>query len=396
MRVLVAPQELKGSLTAAEAASAIAAGVRDACPDARIDAVPLSDGGPGFVEALAKAAGGDRRTATARDPFGRPVEASYALIDAGRTAVIEMAEAAGLKRLRPQELDPRRASTLGVGDVIRAALDAGAGRLLIGVGGSATNDGGAGMAQALGVRLLDTEGKALPPGGAALARLARIDTRGLDPRLVDIESVVATDVRNILCGPEGASAVFGPQKGADAAAVAELDAALRHFAEIIDRDLGIDVRGVPGAGAAGGLGAGLLAFLRARPEPGFPLVAQATGLRERVAAARLVLTGEGQLDGQTGYGKTVAGVAALGQAAGVPVVALCGGLADGWQALLTSGLTAAFSIVPGPLTLAAAQAQAAALLRQTAAQVTRLVVAAGGEGESRSPARRSGRTAAPR
>jgi glycerate kinase len=231
------------------------------------------------------------------------------------------------------------------------------------------------MAQALGARLLDNTGRELPPGGAALARLARIDVRNLDPRIAECEVVAATDVRNPLCGPEGASAVFGPQKGADAAAVALLDAALATYATVIARDLGVDVRGLPGAGAAGGLGAGLVAFLGARLQSGFALVSEATGLQARLRTADLVLTGEGRLDGQTGYGKTVAGVAALGGEAGVPVVTLCGGLAGGWQSLLKSGLTAAFSIAPGPMTEDEMRAGAAALLADAAEQVVRLYVA---------------------
>ena len=372
--MLIAPQELKGSLTAREAAAAIAAGVRAAAPDAELDFAPLSDGGPGFVEAMLDAVSGEMRPVTARDPFGRPVQASFGLLEDGSTAVIEMAEAAGLKRLAAHELDPLRASTLGVGDLIRAALDAGARRLLIGSGGSATNDGGAGMAQALGVRLLDGAGQALPPGGAALAGLERIDTSALDPRLAACAVIAATDVRNPLCGPEGASAIFGPQKGATPADVTLLDSALGHYAAVVARDLGRDVRDLPGAGAAGGLGAGLVAFLNADLQPGFPLVASTIGLPARIAAADLVITGEGRLDGQTGYGKTVAGVAALGRAAGVPVVALCGGLVDGWQMLLARGLTAAFSITPGPLTLAEAEHDARGLLAAAAEQVVRVFI----------------------
>jgi glycerate kinase len=375
MRMLIAPQEFKGSLTARKAAEAIGRGAERAAPDADLDLLPLSDGGPGFVEAMHAALGGERRTVTVRDPLGRPVSADFALVDSGRTAVIEMAEAAGLKRLRVDERDTGRASTLGVGDLVRAALDAGARRLLIGIGGSATNDGGAGMAQALGARLLDADGRELPPGGAALARLRRIDVRTFFARIADCDVIAATDVRNPLCGPEGASAVFGPQKGADPATVAALDAALENYAAIIARDLGADVRDLPGAGAAGGLGAGLVAFLGARLQPGFLMVSEATGLPDRLRAANLVLTGEGRLDGQTGYGKTVAGVAALGSEAGVPVVALCGGLAGGWQSLLGSGLTAAFSIAPGPLSEDTMREGAAALLADAATQVVRLFAA---------------------
>jgi glycerate 2-kinase len=372
MRVLAAPQEFKGSLTAHDAARAIAAGVHEADPTAEVDLAPLADGGPGFVEALVLAAGGERRMVQVRDPLGRPVTAVLGLLDGGRAAVIEMAEAAGLKRLAPSELDPRRASTHGVGDLIRAALDTGAARLLVGVGGSATNDGGAGMAEALGVRLLDRRGRPLPPGGAALTDLYHIDAAGLDPRLRQVEVVVATDVQNPLAGPEGASAIFGPQKGADEATVAELDRALARLAAVVARDLAVDAAETPGAGAAGGLGFGLIAFAGASPRPGFPIVAEAVGLEQRAAAADLILTGEGRLDGQTGYGKTVAGVAAVGRRAARPVVALCGGLLDGWQRLHADGLTAAFSIAPGPLTLVEAEARAAALLRDAAVQVVRL------------------------
>ena len=373
--MLIAPQEFKGSLTSREAVEAIGRGARVAAPAAELDLLPLSDGGPGFVEAMLAALGGERRTVTVRDPLGRPVPADFALADGGHTAVIEMAEAAGLRRLRVDERDASRASTVGVGDLVRAALDGGARRLLVGIGGSATNDGGAGMAQALGARLLDGDGHELPPGGAALARLARIELQDLDPRIAACEVIAATDVRNPLCGPEGASAVFGPQKGADPAMVTALDAALDNFATVIARDLGIEVRAMPGAGAAGGLGAGLVAFLSARLQPGFPLVSEATGLPERLRVCDLVLTGEGRLDGQTGYGKTVAGVATLGTAAGVPVVALCGGLAGGWQSLLESGLTAAFSIATGPLTEEEMRDSAAALLSDAAAQVVRVFVA---------------------
>jgi glycerate 2-kinase len=381
-RILVAPQELKGSLTAAEAARALADGVRRAAPDAAVDLAPLSDGGPGFLDAMLEATGGERRPVVVRDPLGRPVEAAIGLIDGGRTAVIETAEAAGIKRLRAHELDPRRASTAGAGDLVRAALDAGVRRMIIGIGGSATNDGGAGMAQALGVRLLDAGGRDLPPGGATLAGLARIDAVSIDPRLAAVDVLVASDVRNPLCGPDGASAVFGPQKGADAAAVRELDVALATFAECIARDLSVSVRDIPGAGAAGGLGAGLIAFLGARIRSGFDLVAEATDLEQRIREADLVLTGEGRLDGQTGFGKTVAGVARLGGAAGVPVIALCGGLAPGWRALLDAGLTAAFSIVPAPMPLEEAQQRAHELLSAAAEQALRLTIAVRNQPES--------------
>ncbi|MGD9895328.1 MAG: glycerate kinase [Dehalococcoidia bacterium] len=372
MRVLIAPQEFKGSLTAVAAARAMAEGVRRADTEVGVDLAPLSDGGPGFLDAMLDATDGTRLRVMARDPLGRSVEAAIGLIDAGRTAIIESAEATGIKRLRQDEFAPRYATTSGVGDLILAALDAGAERLIVGLGGSATNDGGAGMAQALGVRLLDGCGVDLPPGGAALRALAAIDATGIDPRLAAVDLLMASDVRNPLCGPDGASAVFGPQKGADAAAVRDLDAALKHYAVRVSLDLGIDVGSTPGAGAAGGLGAGLIAFLDARVQSGFDLVSQTIGLETRIGAADLVLTGEGRLDGQTGFGKTVAGVARLGHAAEVPVVALCGGLAPGWRSLLTEGLTAAFSVVPAPMTLDDAHRDASELVTAAAEQVIRL------------------------
>lgn len=372
MRVLIAPQELKGSLTARQSAAAIALGVGRALPQARLDRAPLSDGGPGFVDALCDAASGERRRVSVRDPLGRWVQAEYALIENGTTAIIEMAEASGLKRMTDAERDPLRASTHGVGDLLRAALDARVRRIIIGLGGSATTDGGAGMAEVLGVRLLDATGQPLPPGGAALTQLARIDVSQIDPRLGATEVVGATDVRNPLCGDSGASVIYGPQKGAGAADVATLDRALHRFARVVERDLQRSVRDLAGAGAAGGLGAGLSAFAGARLVDGFRAVADAVHLSERVAVADLVLTGEGRLDGQTLYGKTVAGVARLGQQHAVPVVALCGGVADGWQALLINGLTAAFSIVPGPLDEERARNHAADFLAAAAENAVRV------------------------
>jgi glycerate 2-kinase len=373
MRILLAPQEFKGSLTAVEAVEAMAVGVLHACPAATIDRAPIADGGPGTVAAVVAATGGELRRIACRDALRRPIEATYGLIDHGTTAVIESAAAAGLTLLRREELDALHTSTEGVGDLVCAALDAGATRLIIGLGGTATNDGGTGMARALGVRLLDSDGRDLEPGGAALSHLARVDVQGVHARLGTAHVTGATDVRNPLCGSEGASAVFGPQKGATPDQIALLDAALSRYAEIVERDLGLDVRDVPGAGAAGGLGAALLAFCGATLSSGFDLVAQVTNLEERIAAADLVITGEGRLDGQSIYGKTTVGVARIAARHNLPVVALCGGLGEGWQSALDEGLTAAFSIVPGPMTLDDAHRQAVRLLGLTAEQVTRLM-----------------------
>ena len=296
MRVLVAPQEFKGSLTAVEAAAAIGQGVQRVYPEAVIDSAPVADGGPGTVEAMVQTANGRTSIARVDGPLGDPVDARWGRIDNGRTAVIEMAAASGLTLLRTSDLDPRRASTYGTGQLIRHALDAEVERILIGVGGSATNDGGAGMAEALGAVLLDEQGNRLPPGGAALANLAQIRTEEFDPRVAAVEMTVLCDVHNPLLGPEGASAVYGPQKGADPACVAQLDRALANFAGVLERDLDASVADVPGAGAAGGLAAGLMAFCGATLQSGFAAVSEAVNLAQRIAEADLVLTGE---DGST-------------------------------------------------------------------------------------------------
>jgi glycerate kinase len=375
MQILVCPQEFKGSLTAREATSAIALGLRRALPAADVDLAPMADGGPGTIDAVLSSASGHRRKAAVQDPLGRPVEASWALLDDGPTAVIEMAAASGLVLLAPEERDPRRAGTRGTGQLIRVALDAGARRLIVGVGGSATNDGGGGMAQALGARLLDAEGGDLPPGGAALARLDRIDISGIDPRLSGCEVTAATDALNPLCGPSGASVVYGPQKGATAEVAVELDAALRHYADVVRRDLGVDIASIPGAGAAGGLGGGLVAFLGARIESGARLVAAAIALPQRIAVADVVFTGEGRLDAQTAYGKSVSLVARLAKERKRPVIALAGSIEGDAATLAASGVDAAVSIARGPATEAEMFAKAASLLSDAAERVARLLLA---------------------
>lgn len=356
MRIVVAPQEFKGSLTASRAAEAMAQGARRALPDAEVVSVPMADGGPGTVDAIVAATGGRLMTATVRDPLGRPVGAHWGIVEGG-TAVIEMAAAAGLVLLAPEERDPRVTSTFGVGQLIAAALDAGCRRLIVGLGGSATNDGGAaGMAASLGVRFLDAGGDSLPPGGAALARLEQIDVSGLDRRIRESEVIAATDVTNPLCGPEGASLVYGPQKGASAEAARELDGSLRRYGEIVERDVGVPVLEAPGAGAAGGLGAGLIAFLGARVEPGVEVVARTVGLREALRRAGLVITGEGRLDEQTVYGKTVAGVARVAAREGVPVLVVPGAMGKGWERVLALGVDSVEPVVPKVATLEEAMA----------------------------------------
>lgn len=325
MRVLVAPDKFRGTLTARQAAEAIERGWRRERPKDEIALVPLADGGEGTLDVLAPREGADgsrRIGARVTGPLGDPVEAEFGL--RGSTAVVEMARASGIELLGPARRDPRRATTRGTGELVRAALDAGASTILVCVGGSATNDGGTGFASALGVRFLDGEGGELPDGGSALLRLARIDGRGLDPRLATATVIGVSDVDNPLNGPHGASAVYGPQKGADPDAVWELDHALGHLAAVVHRDLGLDLAAEPGAGAAGGLGFGLLAFASARLRPGVEVVMEALDFEEQVAAADLVVTGEGSFDAQSLHGKVPAGVLRAAQLAGARVAILCG------------------------------------------------------------------------
>ena len=375
MRVVVAPDKFKGSLSAPEAARAMASGVASAAPGAVIDQVPMADGGEGTAEALVAATGGSFHEALVSGPLGEPVVARFGLLGDGRTAVIEMASASGLVLVPGDRRDPSRTSTRGTGELLLAALAAGARRVILGIGGSATNDAGAGLGQALGYRLLDADGLELGPGGGALDRLDRIDPRGRDPRLDDVEVAIACDVDNPLCGPHGASAIYGPQKGATPAQVAALDRNLDHFARIVARDLGIAVHDLPGAGAAGGLGAGLVAFAAGRLEPGVALVIRAVGLGDRLRAADLCLTGEGALDASSAFGKTPIGVARLARALGCPTLALAGTIGPGVEAVLDQGIDAYFSLCPGPITLDDALTQGSRLLEQVAAQAVRAFLA---------------------
>jgi glycerate kinase len=310
----------------------MAQGVREALPDAEVVEVPVADGGEGTVEALVTALRGEYRSVEVTGPLGDPVQATFGLVGAAG-AVVELASASGLTLIPAARRDPRKASTYGFGQLLDAARKAGAREIIAGIGGSATNDGGAGMAQALGYRLLDVAGHDLPPGGSALARLERIEPGPLDAGWREVKVSVACDVTNPLTGPLGASAVYGPQKGADERAVQELDGALARFGHVIERDLGKRVSEVPGAGAAGGAGAGLIAFLGATLVPGAPLVVDASGLDEKLKGAQLLITGEGRADAQTAYGKAPGEVAKRGKAARIPVLLIAGGKGPGWEAL---------------------------------------------------------------
>ncbi len=322
-RWLVAPQEYKGTLSAFEAAEAIIAGIHAAAPEVAIDLAPMADGGPGTVDALLAGTEGTRRVRTVQGPLGRPVKAAYARLDGGRTAVIEMAAASGLALLEPEERDVRRASTYGTGELMRDALDEGCERLIVGLGGSATNDVGTGALTALGYRFLDADGNTLPPGGAALRRLARVDAAARHPRLTEVELLAATDVTSPLLGPNGASRLFGPQKGADAAMVEELEEALLHFAQ----GMGPEFVRVPGAGAAGGFGFGLVVLAGGNIMSGYQLVSQALDLERRLVVADVVITGEGRFDRQTALGKGPGALARSAREFGKHVVLFAGSVA---------------------------------------------------------------------
>lgn len=370
MKIVIAPDSFKESLSAMQVACAIEAGFREVFPDAEYVKVPVADGGEGTVQAMIEATGGRRVELQVTGPLGEPVHAFYGLTGGEEhMAVIEMAAASGLEMVPPQSRNPLRTTSYGTGELIRGALDAGARRFVLGVGGSATNDGGAGMVQALGVRLLDARGEQIGAGGGELARLERIDVSQLDPRIGDCVFDVACDVSNPLAGPQGASAIFGPQKGATPAMVRELDANLRHYAAVIKRDLGQDIADVPGAGAGGGIAAAMMVFLNGRLRPGSEIVTDAIGLDATVRDADLVVTGEGRIDGQTIHGKTPIGVARVAQRHGKPVIGIAGCLAKDAAAVHAHGIDAVFAAVNCPCPVEQALREGAENLRVAARNI---------------------------
>ena len=378
MKIVIAPDSFKDSLSAEKVADAIAAGLADVLPHAHLVKCPMADGGEGTVEAIVAAGNGQLRSNHVQGPLGAPVEAHWGWLPDSHTAIIEMAEASGLQLLKPEQRNACITSTFGTGELIRAALDAGARRVILAIGGSATNDAGAGALQALGLGLFDAQGNSLPRGGLALAHVARIELAGLDPRLAEVRFEIAADVNNPLCGEHGASAIFGPQKGASAEQVRLLDQALGHFADHCANVLPKDVRHEPGSGAAGGLGFAAKAFFGAQFRAGVEVVAELVGLAEAVKGADLVITGEGRFDAQTLRGKTPFGVASIARAEGVPVVVLAGTLGEDYQALYEHGINAAFAIASGPMTLQDACARAAPLLTDRARDIARLLILARG------------------
>lgn len=372
MRVVIAPDSFKGSLSSNQAAAAVERGILKAAAKAarklEITKIPIADGGEGTVEAIVTGAGGEIIPARVLDPLGRELDSFFGILP-DRTGVIEMAAASGLSLIKPEERNPLVTTSYGTGQLIKKALEAGCTRLIIGLGGSATNDGGVGMAQALGGVFLDRNQQPIRFGGGELGKIEKINLSGVDPKVVGTTVIVASDVKNILCGPDGASAVYGPQKGATPEMVAVLDRNLGHLAEKVKAELGKDIALIPGAGAAGGLGGGLMAFLNAKIRPGIEIVMELTGFREKIREADLIFTGEGATDFQTMFGKVPYGVAQVAGEYGKPVICISGTLGNGYQKLYDAGIKAFFSIVNRPMTLAEAMERGGELLETTAENV---------------------------
>lgn len=370
---VLAPDSFKGSLTAKEVCEAMEVGFKAARPDDLFLKIPMADGGEGTVQSLVDAVGGLIQEVTVKGPLQQEVVGEIGLLKDGVTGVIEMASASGIDLIRASERNPLMTTTYGTGQLIKACLDRGVQTLIIGLGGSATNDGGTGMAAALGVRFLDEKGKPLPLGGDFLDRLAIIDSSQIDPRLAEMNIIIASDVTNPLCGPTGASAIFGPQKGADIHMVERLDQNLAHYAMLLKEQLQQDVKNIPGSGAAGGTAAGLLAFTAATLQKGVEVVIEQTGLREAIKQADYVITGEGAIDFQTKFGKTPYGVAQLAKTYNKPVIALAGTVGENAEELYAEGIDAVFGITPGPMSLETAIAGAAENIQRTCLHLGRIL-----------------------
>ena len=373
MKVVIAPQTFKGGLLGMEAARAIQQGIHAVYPQAETVEIPVADGGDGTLDTLVRSTGGEFFTSRVTGPLGEPISALWGVMGDGHTAVIEVARASGITLVPLHRRNARITTSYGTGELIGEALDRGYRRLIVGLGGSATNDGGVGMAQALGVHFLDSNGKELPFGGAGLSKLSRIDMSELRLGVMEAKITAATDVTNPLCGPKGASAVYGPQKGASPQAVEELDKALDHLSRVINRNLGVDVRDQPRAGAAGGLGAGLMAFVNAEVESGIDLVCHALGLEKHLEGADLVITAEGRVDSSTIYDKAPAGVARLAKARGIPVIAMAGTLGPGYQEVYQYGIDAVVPILSRPMNFQDSISHTSGLLRGAVERTMRLL-----------------------
>jgi len=365
MKIVVAPDSFKGSLTAVEVSDAIGQGVREIFPEAEIVKIPMADGGDGTVQCLVNATGGEILREKVTGPLGDEVWASYGILGDKKTAVIEMAEASGLTLVPENKRNPLITTTYGTGQLIKAALNQGCRKMIIGIGGSATNDAGAGMAQALGAKLLDKDGEEIGFGGGELKKVFRIDTKYLDNRLSETKVLIASDVSNPLCGPKGASRIYGPQKGATPEVIEELDESLAHFAEIIKRDLNKDVKDIPGAGAAGGLGASLMAFLNAELRPGIEIIIEVVKLEQAIKDADLVITGEGKIDSQTIYGKAPIGVAKIAKKNKIPVMAIAPIVGEDADIVYRYGIDFLVKISEPPMSLAEPKSKKVRLIKKS-------------------------------
>ena len=372
MKIIIAPDSFKGSLSAFEVAKSIQRGIIKIDETIETVIVPMADGGEGTVQSLIDASGGEIIELTVHDPLFREIKSFYGIMGDGVTAVIEMAAASGLPLLTTDERNPLKTTTYGTGELIKDALTRGCQKFIIGLGGSATNDGGCGMAQALGVKFFDKNGNEVGLGGGELSKIDKIDISGIDTRIKNAEFLAACDVDNPLCGDKGASAVYGPQKGASADDVILLDKGLEHFAQLIKQQLNLDIKDVAGAGAAGGLGAGALIFLQAQLQRGIEIVTQTTNLAGKMEGADLVITGEGRIDFQTAFGKTPFGVAQLAKQKNIPVVAIAGSLGDGYQTLYDKGFDEIYSIMNKSMSLQEAMDNAEELLESATENIMRL------------------------
>lgn len=373
MKIVIAPDSFKDCLTSPDVAKFIEMGIRNVFPDANIKMVPLADGGEGTVVTLVTATNGKIFHIKVHDPLMREITAHFGVLGDGETAVIEMASASGIELLDKKERNPWKTTSYGTGELIKHALDKGCRKIIIGIGGSATNDAGTGMLQALGIQFLDANKHEIEPGGGALGKLASIKTDKLDQRLKQSKIIIASDVLNPLLGKTGASAVYGPQKGADSNMVIQLDSNLQHFADVVRQQLGVSVENIPGSGAAGGLGAGILAFLPSEIKPGFDIVKEVVELEKHILDADLVITAEGKVDSQTAYGKTPAGVAGIAGKYNIPVIAFAGIVEDGINELYKKGFRAIIPIANKPMSIDESIKNAGILLSMAAEQSMRLI-----------------------
>ncbi len=371
MKIVIAPDSFKDCLEAVDVATYLEKGIKRVVKDVDVEKIPVADGGEGFVQTMLSALGGNRIELTVQGPLYKKVKAFYGILEDGKTAVIEMASASGIEHLKPEERNALLTSTFGTGELMKDAMEKGCRKIIIGIGGSATNDGGTGMAKALGYKFLDENGIELPEGGGALNQLCSIDKSGVFELVNETQVLVACDVTNPLVGERGASVVYGAQKGASPEMIKQLDKNLEHFAQIVKNDLGVDVLDLPGGGAAGGLGAGLVAFCGGKLQAGFDIVKDQTGLDEAIKDADIVFTGEGKMDAQTKQGKTPWGVALIAKKYNKPLFAVAGFLGEGYRDLYDEGFSSIFALPNGPITLEESIQNASELLADAGERIMR-------------------------